>query len=343
MGRELVRLRRGLTATPPAPDLGWRHGSEQRRSRRSRGRPRHLPPHPVRDLPRRDQRHEAPGPGRRRRARGRGAQGAERRGVRLHRGRRGRRAHGARRTAPRSTGGRCGRARCATSRRATSPSTSSAGDGRRRCCSPRSASWRWRTPTPTSRSRGPRHPSAFRTRSAIRHRFPMEEVRDAAPGGSRLFQLYWSASDDLNASLLRRAEASGCEAIVVTLDTHLLGWRTRDLDLAYLPFTRGMGIAQYTSDPVFQQLVRERVRAAGSATRRRRRAAAREAHAARPSRRASRSRARARRSPARACARACARRCRARPSRRSSTCSRRRRSPGTTSPRRASGRRCRSS
>ena len=91
--------------------------------------------------------------------------------------------------------------------------------------------------------------------------FPMEQVADAAPQGSRLFQLYWSASDDLNRSLLARAEASGCEAIVVTLDTHLLGWRTRDLDLAYLPFTRGMGIAQYTSDPAFQQLVRERVSA----------------------------------------------------------------------------------
>ncbi|GAA1858604.1 alpha-hydroxy-acid oxidizing protein [Microbacterium koreense] len=91
--------------------------------------------------------------------------------------------------------------------------------------------------------------------------YPMEDVRDAAPDGSRLFQLYWSADDDLNASLLRRAESSGCEAIVVTLDTHLLGWRTRDLDLAYLPFTRGLGIAQYTSDPVFQQLVRARARA----------------------------------------------------------------------------------
>ncbi|HWS49855.1 MAG TPA: alpha-hydroxy-acid oxidizing protein [Microbacterium sp.] len=92
--------------------------------------------------------------------------------------------------------------------------------------------------------------------------FPMEQVADAAPGGSRLFQLYWSASDDLNRSLLARAEASGCEAIVVTLDTHLLGWRTRDLDLAYLPFTRGMGIAQYASDPVFQRLVGERAGAA---------------------------------------------------------------------------------
>ncbi len=97
--------------------------------------------------------------------------------------------------------------------------------------------------------------------------FPMEQITDAAPAGARLFQLYWSASDELNASLLRRAEASGCEAIVVTVDTHLLGWRTRDLDLAYLPFTRGMGIAQYTSDPVFQQLVRERVRASSTQTR----------------------------------------------------------------------------
>lgn len=95
--------------------------------------------------------------------------------------------------------------------------------------------------------------------------FPMEQVADAAPAGARLFQLYWSASDELNASLIARAEASGCEAIVVTLDTHLLGWRTRDLDLGYLPFTRGLGIAQYTSDPVFQELVRERARAAGPA------------------------------------------------------------------------------
>lgn len=93
----------------------------------------------------------------------------------------------------------------------------------------------------------------------------MEQVRDAAPEGSRLFQLYWSASDELNASLLARAEASGCEAIVITLDTHLLGWRTRDLDLAYLPFTRGLGIAQYTGDPVFRRLVQEHVRATDAA------------------------------------------------------------------------------
>jgi len=89
---------------------------------------------------------------------------------------------------------------------------------------------------------------------------PMEHVARQAPGSSRMFQLYWSASDDLNRSLLARAEASGCTAIVVTLDTHLLGWRTQDLDLGYLPFVRGLGIAQYTTDPVFKELVAQRTR-----------------------------------------------------------------------------------
>ena len=96
---------------------------------------------------------------------------------------------------------------------------------------------------------------------------PMEEVGAAMdavrPGASRWFQLYWSSSRELVGSLVDRAERSGCEAIVVTLDTHVLGWRPRDLDLGYLPFSRGLGIAQYTSDPVFRELVRERVRATG--------------------------------------------------------------------------------
>ena len=42
-------------------------------------------------------------------------------------------------------------------------------------------------------------------------------------------------------------------------DTTVLGWRTLDLDRAYLPFARGLGIAQYTSDPAFRALVEERV------------------------------------------------------------------------------------
>src|SRR5207248_420064 len=49
----------------------------------------------------------------------------------------------------------------------------------------------------------------------------------------------------------------GCCAIVVTLDTMILGWRSRDLDIAFLPFLRGKGIAQYTSDRVFTRLLSE--------------------------------------------------------------------------------------
>jgi len=86
---------------------------------------------------------------------------------------------------------------------------------------------------------------------------PMEECAALMGNSPRWFQLYWSKSDELVKSLLKRAEACGCSAILVTLDTTLLGWRQRDLDLAYLPFLEGRGIAQYTSDPVFQRLIEE--------------------------------------------------------------------------------------
>ncbi|HET7799830.1 MAG TPA: alpha-hydroxy-acid oxidizing protein [Humibacillus xanthopallidus] len=88
---------------------------------------------------------------------------------------------------------------------------------------------------------------------------PMEEIARTLRGSGHWYQLYWSSDDDLVASLVARAEACGSEAIVVTLDTAYLGWRPRDLDLGHLPFARGEGIAQYTSDPVFQRRVAERV------------------------------------------------------------------------------------
>jgi lactate 2-monooxygenase len=80
---------------------------------------------------------------------------------------------------------------------------------------------------------------------------PMERCAIAMGDGPRWFQLYWSRSNELVRSFVRRAERCGCDAIVLTLDTTMLGWRPRDLDLAYLPFLRGRGMAQYTSDPVF--------------------------------------------------------------------------------------------
>jgi isopentenyl diphosphate isomerase/L-lactate dehydrogenase-like FMN-dependent dehydrogenase len=93
----------------------------------------------------------------------------------------------------------------------------------------------------------------------------MEECAAAMGDSPRWFQLYWSTSDELVESLVGRAAAAGCDAIVVTLDTTMLGWRPRDLDLGHLPFALGKGIAQYTSDPVFRRLVEERV--AGAAPR----------------------------------------------------------------------------
>jgi lactate 2-monooxygenase len=87
---------------------------------------------------------------------------------------------------------------------------------------------------------------------------PMEVCAAEMGDTPRWFQLYWSKSDDLVLSFVRRAEACGCRAIVLTVDTTLLGWRTRDLALAYLPFLRGLGIAQYTSDPVFMDLLHQK-------------------------------------------------------------------------------------
>jgi lactate 2-monooxygenase len=86
---------------------------------------------------------------------------------------------------------------------------------------------------------------------------PMEECARAMGDSPRWFQLYWSTSNELVESFVGRAEACGCEAIVVTLDTTILGWRPRDLDPAFLPFLRGQGIAQYASDPVFRRLMAE--------------------------------------------------------------------------------------
>src|SRR5579871_2417575 len=77
----------------------------------------------------------------------------------------------------------------------------------------------------------------------------LEEV--AETGAPRWFQLYWVNDRDICESFVRRAEAAGYGAIVVTLDTLMLGWRPRDLRLAYLPFIRGEGCGQFFSDPVF--------------------------------------------------------------------------------------------
>jgi len=85
--------------------------------------------------------------------------------------------------------------------------------------------------------------------------YSMEQIAEANAGGHRWFQLYWSKDRDVVASFLGRAAAAGYRVLVVTLDTHTLGWRPRDLDRAYLPFLRGVGIANYLTDPAFQRAI----------------------------------------------------------------------------------------
>jgi lactate 2-monooxygenase len=80
----------------------------------------------------------------------------------------------------------------------------------------------------------------------------IEDVAQAVGDASRWYQLYWPTERDLAASFVGRAQAAGYAAIVVTLDTWLLGWRPRDLGHAYLPFLKGEGVANYLGDPVFR-------------------------------------------------------------------------------------------
>ena len=80
----------------------------------------------------------------------------------------------------------------------------------------------------------------------------IEEVAAIMGDAPRWFQLYWINDREVAASFVSRAEESGFGAIVVTVDTLVLGWRERDLEKAYLPFLSGEGCAQYFSDPVFR-------------------------------------------------------------------------------------------
>ncbi|KAJ7868768.1 oxidoreductase [Mycena olivaceomarginata] len=79
----------------------------------------------------------------------------------------------------------------------------------------------------------------------------IEDVAEANGDGHRWYQLYWPASKEVLLSILSRAKASGFTALVVTLDTMLLGWRPHDLETSYIPFGHGVGVQVGTSDPVF--------------------------------------------------------------------------------------------
>jgi lactate 2-monooxygenase len=95
---------------------------------------------------------------------------------------------------------------------------------------------------------------------------PMEETARAMGETPFWYQLYWSTDEPLVDSMIQRAEACGARALVLTVDTTTLGWRPQDLNLGSLPFAKGQGLAQYTSDPRFVEIIRERIAAAAASS-----------------------------------------------------------------------------
>lgn len=81
---------------------------------------------------------------------------------------------------------------------------------------------------------------------------PLEDVAAALGETPGLFQLYTPADRDLAQSLVARAQAAGFRAIVVTLDTQILGWRPRDLSLGSFPQLKGRCLANYFTDDLFR-------------------------------------------------------------------------------------------
>jgi lactate 2-monooxygenase len=83
----------------------------------------------------------------------------------------------------------------------------------------------------------------------------IEQIAGELGEQARWYQLYWPRDRELARSFVERAERAGYGAIVVTLDTWLLGWRPADLSEAFLPFLWGEGNKNYLEDPVFQGLL----------------------------------------------------------------------------------------
>lgn len=83
--------------------------------------------------------------------------------------------------------------------------------------------------------------------------FPLEEIAEANGAGPRWFQLYWPTDDAICESFVARAERAGYEALVLTVDCFVQGFKPADLDAAGPPALRGLGTANFYSDPAFRE------------------------------------------------------------------------------------------
>ncbi|WP_221567132.1 alpha-hydroxy-acid oxidizing protein [Alkalihalobacillus sp. TS-13] len=98
-------------------------------------------------------------------------------------------------------------------------------------------------------------------KAAARHQVPfvqstvssysIEDVAAATGASPKWFQLYWSNNEEVSFNMVKRAEQAGYEAIVLTVDTVMMGWREKDLRNRFSPLKLGHGKANYETDPVF--------------------------------------------------------------------------------------------
>src|SRR5699024_55690 len=73
--------------------------------------------------------------------------------------------------------------------------------------------------------------------------YSIEEVKEASGNSPKWFQLYWSNNEKISYSMVKRAEEAGYEAIVLTIDTFMFGWREEDMYNQFSPLREGFGKA----------------------------------------------------------------------------------------------------
>ncbi|MGD6965729.1 alpha-hydroxy acid oxidase [Rossellomorea vietnamensis] len=85
--------------------------------------------------------------------------------------------------------------------------------------------------------------------------YSMEEISKQMGSSMRWFQLYYSGNEQVAESMIKRAESSGYTAIVLTVDTPIMGFRESDHINKYSPVGEGAGSGNYFSDPAFCSLL----------------------------------------------------------------------------------------
>ena len=86
----------------------------------------------------------------------------------------------------------------------------------------------------------------------------LEDVAAAGGDAPRWYQLYWPKDRELAVSFLDRAAASGYGALVLTLDTHAMGWRPRGQPLPHRRDGRSRGHRPARARPVRASMSRGR-------------------------------------------------------------------------------------